>query len=414
MERQLSNEPAGARFTSRNYRYVIAGLTLLANLAAGLNLFAPAPLFPLIIEDYSINRAAAGLIVTLTLLMAASFGLPGGVITAWLGLRRAFMAGWLLLSLLVVSTWIPNFGSMLVLRATSGLGNVLLVAATGPLLMQWFKPREILMMNGLNSALFSMGIALSVATAAPLSGAVGWPNALSLFGVVPVIGALAWMVLGRPVGSTRPLVPIFSRRALWTVISDRAIVILVAANAGVLFQYTALTSWLPSFYHESRDMSLTQAGFITGLVPFVGIFAVLLGGFLPVRPGSKKLILLASGVMVLLGGPGSFLFGNLAAIYISVVLVGIGSGLYLPTLMSLTIELPGMTPEKVAVVWGFIMTVVGFAMFVSPLVVGGLRDISGSFLPGFTICAVATSSLILAAIFMPATALRPVRYRYQD
>ena len=406
MEGQPSNQDTTKDLTSSAYRFVIAGLILLVNLALGLNLFNASPLFPLIIEDYSISRATAGLMVTLALLIAAGFGLPGSVIIARMGTRRAFMIGWALLSLLVVSAWVPNFATMLVLRVAYGLAIALLFTATAPLLMQWFKPRQILMMNSINSAVFNLGIAVAVVTAAPLSGAVGWPKALSVFGAIGVVGALAWFLLGSPASQARRMVPIVSRRALWEVVSNRTIILLVAADAGAFFQYTALTTWLPSFFNESRGLSLNQAGFITGLLPFIGIFAVLLGGFLPVRPGSKKMIFLASGVMVVLGGPGAFLFSNLGGIYVSVIVLGIGSFLYLPTLMSWPMEMPGMTPEKVAVVWGLIVTVVGFGSFLSPLLVGGLRDVSGSFLPGFIICAAASSVLIGASVLLPGASIR--------
>ena len=409
MESRSNNELASPEVTSSNFRFVIAGFCLLANLAVGLNWFAASPLLPLIIEDYSIGRATAGLMVTLAMLLSAGFGLPGGVVIAWMGLRRAFMAGWLLVSLLVLSTIAPNFATMLVLRVAFGLGVVLLYTSTGPLLMQWFKPREILIMNGLNTAVMSLGIALSVATAAPLSSVVGWAGALSLFGAVGVVGALAWIVLGRPVRNVSRLVPIVSRRELWAVISNRAVLLLVAADTGALFQYTALTSWLPSFYHEARSLSLNQAGIITGLLPFVGIFAVLVGGLVPARLGSKKMFFLVSGVLVLLGGPGAFLFDNLAGIYLSVIVVGIGSWLYVPILLSLPMELPGMTPEKVAIVWGFMITSGSIGMFLSPLLVGGLRDVSGSFIPGFAICAVAACSLLVAGLFIPETTPQPRR-----
>ena len=411
MEGQSSNEGTTTEPSSKNYRIVIAGFILLSNLALGLNLFNAGPLFPLIIEDYSINRATAGLMVTLSLLIAAGFGLPGSVIIARMGLRRALVAGWLLISLLVLSAWVPNFATMLILRVAYGFGMALLFTATAPLLMQWFKPRQILMMNGVSAAVFNLGIALSIATAAPLSGAVGWPKALSIFGAISVVGTLAWIILGKPAGHARRLVPIVSRRELWAVISNRAILLLVAGDAGAFFQYSAFTSWLPSFFHESRGLSLNQAGFITGLLPFIGIFAVLLGAILPLRTGSKRMVLLVSGILGVLGGLGASLVSDLGGIYISVIVLGIGSFLYLPTLMSLPMEMPGMTPEKVAIVWGFIVTVVGFASFVSPLLVGGLRDISGSFLPGFIICIVASSALIAAATLMPATALQPVRPR---
>ena len=391
--------------SNSSYRFVIAGLALLAHLAVGLNLFAASPLLPFIIDDYSINRATAALLVTLALLVAACFGLPGGVIVARLGLRRAFMAGWWLLVLPALSVLAPNFGTLLALRLGYGIGLALLLTATGPLLMRWFRPREILIMNGLNTAGLSLGIALSVSTAAPLADAVGWAGTLSVFGVMGVVGAVAWVFLGGPAGEAGPSAPVINRGELWAVLSSRPVLLLVAADAGVLIQYTALTSWLPSFYNESRGISLAQAGFATGLLPFVGVFAVLLGGFLPRRFGSKRVIFLVSGVMIGVGGPGAFLSGNLGGIYASLIVLGVGSWLYVPALLSLPMELPGMTPEKVAMVWGSFITLSGFGMFLSPLLVGGLRDVTGSFLPGFTVCAVAAWALLVAGILMPQAAL---------
>ena len=159
--------------TGSRYRIVVAVLVLLSNLALGLNLFSATPLLPLIIEDYSINRATAGLLITLALLFAAVFGLPGGVIISRLGLRRAFTLGWSLISLMALSGVVPNFGTLLALRIAYGIGLAIIVTATGPLLMRWFRPKEILMMNGFNSAALCLGIALSVSTAAPFGRCAG-------------------------------------------------------------------------------------------------------------------------------------------------------------------------------------------------------------------------------------------------
>lgn len=374
---------------------------LLSHLALGMNLFSASPVLPLIIDEYDISRSAAGLMVTLALLFAAGFGLPGGVIISRIGIRRAFTIGFWLMALMALSPLAPNFGSLLALRLAFGVGTALLLTATGPLLMRWFKPKEILAMNAFNTAALSLGIALSVSTAAPLANAVGWSMALSVFGFTGVVGAVAWGFLARPVEQASPPVAMVSRKELWSVISHPAVLLLVAADGGVLIQYTALTSWLPTFFNEARDISLSRAGFITGILPFVGVFAVLVGGFLPSRLGPKHLFFLAPGILVLVGGPGTFLSGDLAVIYASIVILGIGSWLYVPTLLSLPMELPGMTPEKVAIIWGFIITISGFCMFLSPLLVGAVRDVWGSFTPGFIVCAVAASTLLLAGALMP-------------
>ena len=109
-----------------------------------------------------------------------------------------------------------------------------------------------------------------------------------MFGGIALLGAMAWGILGRVESSAKATGAGISLKEVWSVLRSRTILLLVTADALVFMQYTALTSWLPTFYNEIRGMSLTQAGFITGLLPFVGVFAVLVGGFLPLRFESKK------------------------------------------------------------------------------------------------------------------------------
>ena len=404
METPLNQAPESTELSPRRYRFVVAGFIVLAHFAMGMALLAPAPLLPLIIEDYSINRTTASLMITLTLFMAAGMGLPGGVIIGRLGIRRAYTVSWFLMALPVLSPLAPNFPTLLVLRLAAGAGFVVAAVAAGPLLMQWFRLRETLIMNGLDMAFMNFGMAISLFTAAPLADALGWRGALGVFSALPLLGAVVWIPLSRPVGEGSPLVPVFSPRELWRVISNRTVLLLIAAETGVLSQYSALVSWFPSFLSESRGLSLNQAGFATGLLPFVGIFALLLAGFMSYRIGPSRNFLIVSGLLAVLGGPGAFLFHNLGGIYLSIIVLGIGTHLYSPISLSLPMALPGMTPERLAIVWGTIFSVSTFGMFLSPLIVGVLTDLSGSFMPGFAVAAVAAWALVIAGMLLPRSA----------
>ena len=108
--------------------------------------------------------------------------------------------------------------------------------------------------------------------------------------------------------------------------------------------------------------------------------------------------------MIVLGGLGSFGSVNLIVIYISLVLVGVGSWLYVPTLLSMSMDIVDRDPGRVAVVWGSLITFSGVGMFLAPIVVGFLRDSFGSFYPGFVLCSLAAWALLLAGIFMPKKA----------
>ena len=393
--------------THSRYRMVMAALVLAGHLSVGLNVFAASPLLPLAIDDYDVNRATAGLLVALPLLVAAALGLPSGVLIARIGLRRAFIIGWTAVALVSLSGWAPNFTALVLLRSATGLGFAFILTATGPLLMQWFRPKEVTVMNALTTAALSLGIALSVATAAPLAELMDWQMALTIYALPGIAGLLAWLVLGRVSGGTPMTGAGISLREVSAVLRNRTVVILLAADAGILIQYAAFTGWLPTFYNEDRGISLSQAGFITGLLPLVGMFAVLAGGVVALRVASPRALFAASGLLAGLGGLGAFLLPGPALIYPAVVVMGIGSWVYVPKLLTLPMQMVGMTPERVAVVWGSLLTFSGFAMFVSPILVGGLRDISGSFIPGLAIAAAFSWALLLAGILLPRNATYP-------
>ncbi|MBC8263959.1 MAG: MFS transporter [Anaerolineales bacterium] len=383
------------------YRFVIAGLILAAHLSLGLNVFPISPLLPVIIEDYGITRASASLLVALPVLAKAFIGLPGSVIVDRFGLKRIFTLSWFMVGALALSSVAPNFLTMLLLRLVYGVGAGFMVPGTGPLVMQWFRPREIPIINSLYLVVMSLGIAISVSIAAPLANVIAWQSVLGLFGGIALLGAVAWSLLGQTQPDKQQAKSGFAFGDIWSVLRDRTIFLLVVGDALVFIQYGALTSWLPTYFHEFRGMSLDQAGYVTGLLPFVGIFAILAGGFLTPKIKSKRLFFIVPGILVGLGGFGSFLIGNTAVICVSVIMLGIGTWIYQPMLLTLPMQLPWMTPKKIAVVRGTSVTVTGLGVFISPIVVGASRDIFGTFVPGFFIWAVLAWALLIAGILLP-------------
>ena len=173
------------------YSQVIAAVLLLAHMMRGLNMFGVAPLLPLVIEDFDISRAAAGLLVSLPMLVAAVFGIPGGMLVAGIKVRRALIVGWAATALLSLSFLASDFFSMLALRLAFGVGFALIVTTTGPLLMAWFSPKGALVVNSFNTVFLSLGVTLSVISAVPLAQLTDWKTVLTLFGYRSLLGFLA-------------------------------------------------------------------------------------------------------------------------------------------------------------------------------------------------------------------------------
>lgn len=390
------------------YRFVVGGLVIWAYCASGVSFSAISPILPIITDDYDIGHAAAGILVGVVSVVWGTFGLPGGLVVGWLGIKRTVSIGWFLTAAVSLTAFSPNFEGLIAIRVAFGLGMAILIPATGPLIMQWFRPKEMPIITSLNMASVTLGMVVAMATVVPLADAFGWQRAMGLFGVFGLIGAFAWLVWGKAEEETGDSRPIVTWAEIRTVIGNRTVLLMAAADAAAFSQYMVLSGWLPTFYNETRDMTLTEAGFITSLLPFAGIFGVLLGGLLPLKVESKRIFFIAPGVMIGVGGLGTFLVDNAAATYFCVMLVGMGSWLYIPVFMILPMELPGMTPQRVALVWGWIMGVTGLASFVAPLGVGAWRDASDTFIPGFIFFAVLSWVLFIVGFKIPETrAKRP-------
>ena len=166
-----------------------------------------------------------------------------------------------------------------------------------------------------------------------------------------------------------------------------------------MFQYTALSGWLPTVYTQDHGMNVQTAGLSASFLPLAGIIGVFLGGFLPLRIGSARIYLIIAGILVTIGGPATYLFESHWLIWISLTIVGIGSWLYLPTLLSETMRAALFIKKDVAIVWGALLTFTGAGMFISPVLVGYVHDISGSFVTGLIICSIPASLLLIAGLF---------------
>ena len=228
----------------------MAGMTLAAHLAAGLNLFALSPLLPLAIEEYDISHWAAGMLVSLPMLVGAAIGIPGGMLIARFGVKKAYFWAWVAMALLALAPIAPNFYVLLVLRLAYGVGLALIVVGTRPLVMQWFRPREMLVINSLDTAVLSMGVAISLAGAVPLAELLGWRMTLTVFSGVGIVGAIIMPTAPRDRDTFQGKRAGISVREVVSVLRGRTVALLVAAGAGIFIQYTALTTWLPTFYGE--------------------------------------------------------------------------------------------------------------------------------------------------------------------
>ena len=389
------------------YRFVIAGIILLFNLFYSANFSVVTPIMPLIIDEYQVSRGAASFLMSGVLITQALFVIPGGILVAKAPLKLVFAIGCVVAAAMGLTFLADHFLVLLSLRLVHALAFVLIMPATAPILMRWFSARELPLMNSLHMTFFILGIGIGTFASGPLSSAIGWQSTLMVFGAAMLVVGAVWVAFGRvPPPAAEGKVRRVSIREMARSVRSKTILLLGLADGAAFAQNLALTTWLPTYYNEVFGMSLTKAGSIVGLISIVGVVASLTGGFLSARLGVRKPFLVIPGAVVGLAGMGCFLFQNEAVIYVAIVALGVASFIYLPVLMTIPMEMKGLSEGQVAVAWATMFAVASGIAIVGPMSVGFMTDWLGSFVPGFMLWAVLSWGLLVVGLMVPETGPR--------
>ena len=137
---------------SRN-RFVMAAVILILTFSIGLSWFAVAPITPLIMAEFNINRGTASLLISLIALTGLIVGIPGGVVINRIGSKKAIFVGAVLASLPALSFLAEDYFLLLLTRIALGAGMALfffcsgsvsdaMVRAQGASCFQWFMGRS--------------------------------------------------------------------------------------------------------------------------------------------------------------------------------------------------------------------------------------------------------------------------------
>lgn len=382
--------------------YLVEGLLFLIYLAFGISWIAYSPIMGELEGHFHVSHAEAGSLISLVSLAKAFVPLFAGLLAARLGLKRALALGAGLAGIAAVLPFAPTFKLMLVGRFLFGVGGAIVVTLMGPTVMAWFSGSKLPMINGLNNVAVNAGITVAYFTTVPLVNHLGWRTTLVGFGLISIGLAIAWMLFGaeadtdsEAVAQDNPrLIEMLRRPETWW---------LGLAFTGPLSLYLALNTWLPSHYQEAFNLSRSAASQMTGLFNLVGIPAAIFGGLLTARLGLRKPLILLSGCIMPVAALGLFASPELSVRTISAVMLGASFFLYVAPLFTIPMELPGMTPRRVALMMGCIFSMAYIVSFLSPMLVGALRDWTGSFGPGLGLFALTSSVLAIGASRLPET-----------
>jgi CP family cyanate transporter-like MFS transporter len=352
----------------RQHARFLAAL-FLVSLALRPQIIGSGPLIPAIQGQLGISHTVAGLLGTIPVLCMGIFAPAAAYVAGAVGARAAIAGGVALIAiggLLRVS--VPDAAVLVGLTLPVGIG----IAVAGSLMPGVVKARlahRPAFGTGIYATGIQLGAAVSAALAVPLAHLHGgYRFSLGAFSVAAALSAAAWLALGGREQRVRvrpPRLPIRSRTA-WAVS-------LVFAMIAVCF--FGLSEWLSDAYVE-HGWSEGSAGALLAVVQAVTVPTGLAIPWLADRWGSRRFYL-GTAAAVQMGG---LLGVQLApgAGWLWAVVLGMGIGTLFPLAMTLPLDL-SHDPAQAGAVTGMMLGVGYSITGLAPLVLGLVRDATGSF-----------------------------------
>lgn len=358
------------------------------------------PLVARVQSDLGMSHATAGLLATIPVACMGIFALPGARLAARHGTRGSIAACLALIGVAGLARAVaPTAVVLLVATVGVGIG----MGACGALLPVAVKER-FAGRPGFATGVYATGIqigAVSSSVAVVALAAIGsWRLALAVLSVAALASCAAWLALDRGSGAAPPRAP--RPDELADVLRSPTTWMLIAVFGLMGMVYYGQVAWLPDAYEE-HGWTATSAGGLVAALSFAQVPGAMAGAWLGDRVGDRRTILVGAAVVLAVGCALAAAVPSVG--YGAAVLVGLGMGVLFTVMLTLPLDL-GARPTEAGAVAGLMFTGGYAAAAVAPVVLGAVRDSTGSFNAVLVAVAVAAAVNVAGCLLISARASR--------
>lgn len=269
-------------------------------MGAGFNtyLIAPASIIPLFAETFAIDKATAGLSISVFFLSWGIANLPGGLVMDRRDNRHLVLGGTVVFVAACLATALaPNYAVFLAARLVGGATGAFLWTANANIVSRVFPESRLALGTSLFVASGPVGQAIAQFLGPILANVAGWRTLFLVYPVLAVVGVpILYFAVREPVRSDDSVsVAQFGR-----TLRNPTILAVSLASACSFALFLFFNSWMPTYATEELGVDLAASGVAASLMPFAGIVARPGGGWISDRiDGRRRPVIVASFVLSL-------------------------------------------------------------------------------------------------------------------
>jgi cyanate permease len=373
-----------------SYRWVMLVLAFLSTFTMHLLIFSYSPLILPVISDMNISYAQASFVFSACILMLIVLRIPWGMICDRLGLRMSMGLALTLVGIFgFLRGFATNYEALLVFQALLGIGLAAIMPCLPKLVFTWFPRKETGSATGIYVAGFAIGNMLGLGLTPNLTMIVGWRGVFQFYGGWGLMLAFLWWILSREnprAGSSQS----FKGSLSLSVIRQREVWVLTGLFLCAAGVYDTVVLWSHPMF-EFKGVSPVTAGLMASMLPLGNLFAGPVVGKLSDLMKSRKIPILILGFAI---GPFLLLVeaGLEFCLWIAAFAVGFCSLGVVTLVLSIPAESPRLAPS-IGSVTGIMTSLGNVGSFTLPVMMGYVKDVTGSFLLAILLLVVVAESV---------------------
>nr|WP_321481638.1 MFS transporter [uncultured Cohaesibacter sp.] len=353
-----------------------------------------------IMSYYHVDGVAAATWMTNAITIAK---IIGNLIAAWfltkLGPKKAFAFASVLIFLGILGAFASNYPMYVATRLIMGFGGAFVIVYMNPVVMNYFTPAELPIVNGINAAAFNMGNLLAILfTGALLSKLGSWQNVVIGISVVSFVLLILWMLFSEDFSLSGKAEDGKAVEAYTFKqgVKEPVNWLLPFAYSGILFCYIsvfAIFPMVPNFAAEAK--------YLSSIMITAGMVGTVVGIIVAKRFTLRVPVLRWCGLFMTIFAAIMAFTSNATIAYVCAFIAGFLMFVPMTSLVTLPYELPGMTPGRIAVVfamfWSFSYLVETILMYIS----GVIADRTGDIMISAIFAIVCSATLFVASFLLP-------------